>query len=229
MKKLIIITFIFIYGYSFAQMQNENSGKVVQTYTIADSAKSQQLKISLLEPNNVDWSFFQVIVNNLSTLDTLQIFSGDFTSPEDLKYSFKLEDVNFDNYKDLKILTNIGNSGNEDYEFWIYNAEEKKYIFDNELTELIGCNPSIDDYNKTYTTGGFLGCNSNCWSYSTYKNINDKLLVIQEETQQYTDSLDSKTSKPIFRRYLAKLKDGKLEIVKDITGSLDEIEEEWNK
>jgi hypothetical protein len=184
----------------------------------------------LIEPNDVNWLYrFQVLVTDLYKNDTLQIFSGDYPTSTDLKCAIELEDINFDNYKDLKILTNIGNSGNEGYDFWIYNTQKKKYLFDKELTDLIGENPAIDNNEKTYTTGGFLGCASSCWSYSTYKYIKGKLLEIQEITQQITDSMDSKTNAPIFRRYLSKLKDGKLEIVKDITGTLKQIDQEWGE
>lgn len=229
MKSIVFLVIIFITNFLFAQLKNADNIKILEQYLIIDSTKSQQISISLIKNPPEKFLKFKVDVIDLTSLDTLQTFNDSYTTGQNLEYAFKLEDVNFDNYKDLMVLTNIGNSGNKNYDFWIYKPIEKKYVFDEKLTSILASNPYIDSDSKTYQTGGFLGCASMCWSYSTYKYIKNNLVKVSEETQERIDSLDDKTGQYIFRRYKKTMQGDSLVIVKDITGIIMYIERNWDK
>jgi hypothetical protein len=176
---------------------------------------------------------YKLIILDGNSRDTIQVIEDyhdgiDFPEEdsEDEK-AVEFVDVNFDGYLDLKVLDNQGNTTNVSYKLWIFNPQRKVFEYDEQISELLGCNPSIDPSSKTFTTGGVLGCVGMCYSWNTYKFIDGKPVLIERESQDYQE--DVKTKQSYFVRTLEMLVDGKLIETKRIKGTIEEIDKLWNK
>ncbi|MFC2134903.1 XAC2610-related protein [Bacteroidota bacterium] len=184
MKTLIIILLLSIA--SLVKSQSLDKANIYQiidtTYTYISETNNHKLAISLVSnyEENEFWhnSYLVSVFGKRNVIQTFSKFNDQAESEED----FLLEDVNFDDFDDLMVLSTIDNTGNYGYEYWIFDPEKKQYFLDEQLSELIAGNPSFNKTEKTYTTGGRLGIDS--YSFSTYKYVNGELILIKEEYQE---------------------------------------------
>jgi hypothetical protein len=86
---------------------------------------------------------------------------------------FDLNDWNFDSYKDITICTDISAKGNASYLIWIYSPKLKKFILNNQLSELF--NLKLDSITKTIKSNFKEGQNE---SWKTLKYRNHKFITI---------------------------------------------------
>lgn len=49
---------------------------------------------------------------------------------------FQAQDINFDGYKDIKLLIWWGATGNEGYDFWLFDPNSEKFIFNSQLSKI---------------------------------------------------------------------------------------------
>jgi hypothetical protein len=166
--------------------------------------------------------------------DTLQViedypFANFSFEDDETERAIQFIDANFDGYTDLKIFDNRGITTNVSYKFWIYNKNKKTFEFDEALTQLLGTNPNIDPRTKTFRTGEVVGCVGMCYYWETYQFINGKPVLIEREQQKILNSGDKTNNRVVFVRILERLIDGKMTITKKIQGSLEEIDEKWEK
>jgi len=172
---------------------------------------------------------FKLFVLRGNDFDTVQVIN-DFAEGlrrKDNEFAKELEvvDVNFDGYADLKIYSGESANGmNTGYRFYVFQPDSGSFRFDEHLTEVLGCNPIIDTKEKIITTGGSNGCVGMCYSNDTYKFIRGKLTLIEEEKQEWTDDNSGR-----YVRTLEKLQNGIMKVVKKVTGTLEEIDRQWNK
>jgi hypothetical protein len=87
---------------------------------------------------------------------------------------FQLIDWNFDGFKDITVLNNCG-SGGCAYWIWNYSLEEEKYIYNKELSEVLGL--EIDIPNKFIVFHYRSGYEAEIWDTLKYKN--DKLIIVK--------------------------------------------------
>ncbi|MFA6715518.1 MAG: hypothetical protein WCS27_09080 [Victivallaceae bacterium] len=101
---------------------------------------------------------------------------------KDAKY-FEAVDMNFDGYKDIKLLDWWGATGNKGYRCWLYSPEKKRFYINTDLWKL--CSPQFDYKKKKiyeYSNGGHTGM---IYSASTWTLIGGKLICVGSESQEY--------------------------------------------
>ncbi len=96
---------------------------------------------------------------------------------------FEAIDMNFDGYKDIRLLSWWGATGNTGYDIWTYNPEKNIFERSDDLSNL--GNPIID-YAKeeihTSSRGGHAGM---IYRKGVLKFINGELVLVEEESQDY--------------------------------------------
>lgn len=115
---------------------------------------------------------------------------------------FEAVDMNFDGYKDIRLLDWWGATGNKGYRCWLYNPKKKRFYINRELGGL--SNPRFDcKKKKIYTsgTGGHAGM-IHCISILTF--ISGKLICLESERQDYVKE------KNHYLRIRSKLINGKM-------------------
>ncbi len=95
-------------------------------------------------------------------------------SQPDINYFFT-EDLNFDGYNDLKLLTDAGATGNESYQIWFYHPASSRYGYNNEVSALsnIYADPTRHELHSSWDLGG--GAETS----QTYQWQNEKLVRIR--------------------------------------------------
>ncbi len=113
------------------------------------------------------------------------------------------QDINFDGYKDIRLLDWLGATGNTGYSYWLFDPIKKIFVRNDELNAL--SNPTPDPQSKTISAssnGGMAGC-----IYSTEKYKFDtagRLIVVSSMKQDYDSVTES------FVKTIGELKDGKM-------------------
>jgi len=149
-------------------------------------------------------------------------FDGEFPSD-----GVRFADANFDGYQDLLLFYNAGNTTNEDYAFWLFNPKSKRFVYNDEFTQAVGCNPTINEHDQSIETGGETGCVGMCFELDTYEVHEGRLLLVERLSQELDDT-QTETSPPIFVRTLERLQSGKMRVIARVKGTNEEIEEKAN-
>jgi hypothetical protein len=225
--KLLISVLLFISSAFIVQAQDWKGlyQKIDSTYTLFSSNNKHKLSISIMDDDTADFREFYISVYNLSG-ETIQKFS-DINYAAENKGDFRLRDINFDNYDDLIVLVNE-NPFNRCYEFWRFDTLLQKYEFDSLFSEIITCNPDFNKDSKTIYTSSADGRMMTFWD-QTYNYNNGKLLLIKEELQEQYELIDSLNYQYNYRR-IKKVRQGdEMIIVKEVIGTLEELDEKWDK
>jgi hypothetical protein len=120
----------------------------------------------------------------------------------DYPYIDSLIDVNFDGYKDLCVVTGIGQNGkNWGYDIFIFNFKDKRFSQNEGFNSIY--NISTDDSLKQVYESYWTGC-LDCIVWSTYIVQDDKLILIEKDYQD----IDMELNK--MRRFIEKYKNGKM-------------------
>jgi hypothetical protein len=202
--------------------------KIDTTYTLFSHNNKQKLSISLVD-NYYDSEFWYreywvKVYNPIG--ETIQMFS-EINYEAERKEDFQLEDINFDNYDDLLVLVS-DSPFNECYEFWRFDILSQKYIYDSIFSDVVSCNPSFSKDSKTIYTSSADGRMMTFWD-QTYNYNNGKLLLIKEESQEQYELIDSLNYQYNYRR-IKKVRQGdEMIIVKEVIGTLEELDEKWDK
>lgn len=154
--------------------------------------------------------------------DTLQRISEEFDGnfpPDGIQFA----DANFDGFRDLLLFYNSGGS-NDQFAFWLFNPRSGRFEYNDEFTNSVGVNPSINENNHSIETGGNGGCVGMCFEYDTYTVHENKLLLVERISQELAAESTDK-SPPIFVRTLERLQSGKMKVIARIKGTLEEIDE----
>jgi hypothetical protein len=119
---------------------------------------------------------------------------------------FEAEDINFDGYKDIKLLIMWGATGNLLYDYYIYDPNSGKFIFSKAISDLL--NPVLNPDRKeleVYWVGGEAG---KIYSKTTYKLQGLQPILIRSETQDWNEEKEK------FIKIEKELKNGKMVIIK---------------
>jgi hypothetical protein len=101
------------------------------------------------------------------------------------KFKFQFIDWNFDGYNDLTVLSNCG-SGGCAYLIWNYSIKNRKYYFNEELSEVLGL--EIDTVSKYIVFHNRAGYNLENWD--SFKYVNNKLTLVKRFCEEKrTDSV----------------------------------------
>ena len=149
-------------------------------------------------------------------------FDGDFP-PDGVRFA----DANFDGYQDILLFYNAGNTTNEDYAFWLFNPKSRQFVYNDEFTQAVGCNPTINEHDQAIETGGETGCVGMCFEFDTYEVHEGRLLLVERLSQELAAE-PTESSPPIFVRTLERLQSGKMKVIARVKGTNEEIEEKAN-
>lgn len=116
---------------------------------------------------------------------------------------FGAQDINFDGYKDIRLMSWWGATGNTGYTYWLFDPSKNIFVENTDLSSL--SNPTPEFQTKTIAThsvGGMAGC---IYNNETYKFDGDgKLILIRSEEQDWVEESKS------FIKTIGELKDGKI-------------------
>lgn len=136
--------------------------------------------------------------NPQSTIQEIQVFRGDGTVPwqtlEGCEWAgmetpprgeewFRSEDVNFDGYTDIYILTNWGATGFESGCIWLYDPASGKLVFSREFSELATF--TLDPQTKTINSHGCGGMACAIFNAGKYVVENNRPVEIMEAAQDW--------------------------------------------
>jgi hypothetical protein len=136
-------------------------------------------------------------------IGTLVVEKYDTESPFRGSDYFDVADINFDGYKDIRLLQWWGATGNINYIWWIFNPLNNKFVKRDDLSDLT--NPTLHPVTETITTSGAGGMAGKIYSQSTYKfDQKGRLLLIRNEFQDWDNS------RKCFIRTVKERKNGKM-------------------
>ena len=143
---------------------------------------------------NADSSGYYVKTINIYTDNTLL---QKITANKEIECKlFQLIDWNFDGFKDITVLNNCG-SGGCAYWIWNYSQKEQKYIYNKELSEVLGL--EIDIPNKYIVFHYRAGYPEEFWDTLQYKN--DKLQFVKGLfRERFNDSLGNSWVKNTYKK-----------------------------
>ncbi len=125
----------------------------------------------------------------------------------DLKDSgFVIEDVNFDGYKDIRLMEGLMAGPDVPYIYWLFEPQQKSFVYSEAFSELTS--PVIDAQKKQITVpwrDGAMGTGE-----SIYTVEKDKPVLIREETRYYQDNGSYKLT-------VKELKNGEMQVVDEQT------------
>jgi hypothetical protein len=122
------------------------------------------------------------------TRQTIQVKDNEGAPCADCEF-FWTTDINFDGYKDLKLINWWGVTGNTAYHFWLYNPSTGKFDYHEKLSNL--SNPKVNTKTKTihtFSRGGHAGM---IHTSGTYVYSNGKLI----QTGSYSQDWDKQSGR----------------------------------
>jgi hypothetical protein len=127
---------------------------------------------------------------------------------------FRKDDVNFDGYQDIYLMTNWGATGNGSGCIWLYNSVTGKFDYSKEFSDL--SRYWLDPASKTIRTferGGMAGM---VYSANQYKVEGNKPVLIWSEHQDWD------SDKQRFHCVLQERRNGVMVTTRDVWGASDE-------
>ncbi len=116
---------------------------------------------------------------------------------------FGAQDMNFDGYKDIRLMSWWGATGNTGYTYWLFDPSKKVFLENSDLSSLSNPTPELQTKTiATHSVGGMAGC---IYNNGTYKfDVSGKLILIRSEKQDWVEESKS------FIKTISELKDGKM-------------------
>jgi hypothetical protein len=140
-------------------------------------------------------------------LKTISIYSGNkqiqriIANKQIVHNEFQLIDWNFDGHKDISVLYNCG-SGGCAYWIWNYSSKENRYIYNKELSEVLGLEiDTTDQYIVLHFRAGYSEEN---WDSLKYKD--NKLIFVKGLYRvRWNDSLGNSWVKNTYSKRINKV------------------------
>jgi len=207
------------YDSTYQIRTNKYNGKYLLKVVAISTEIDNRLSFYLLKRSDV-----------VKRFDTLQTIIQSSINGEDVSFDEPviIEDVNFDGNSDLRYVYNAGNQGeNIDYSIWLFDSQAERLIYNEDFTEMVGCNTGINTISKTITSWSLDGCLGNCHSTSVFKVVNNKPVLIEEESQVMLDVENQK--EPTFIYTHKKLKNKEMVLISKFVGTVDYIDSQLKK
>jgi hypothetical protein len=138
----------------------------------------------------------------------------------DDEFTLTVEDINFDGYKDLKMLCTRGGAGRESFTYWLFDKATGKINFRSNI-EL--SQPRIDRAKKEIVEYENWGDAGVLHIIRYYKFLNDTFTLFREVDQ--TEHV-YKGDETYYHKVIKELRNGEMVVVVDKLVSMDEIGEE---
>ena len=157
---------------------NENQYNVDTNYVLSNDNKAiGNLSDDSIVPTKIDgWNTFSFKFNMDSAgdlLKTIGVYSSNklvqkiIANKDIAQNKFELIDWNFDGYKDISVLYGCG-SGGCNYWIWNYSPKLNKYIYNKELSEVIGL--ELDTFHQYIIFHYRAGFSEENWDTLKYKD-----------------------------------------------------------
>lgn len=120
---------------------------------------------------------------------------------------FQLEDINFDGYKDIRIMLFWGATGNEIYSYWLFDPAQNKFIYNEDFKELTS--PTLYPKTKRFKThwnGGSAGYE---FSDNTYEVRNGKPVLVRSVSSHSEKGYLHHTEQRLINGEMKTVKEGK--------------------
>ncbi len=172
---------------------------------------SESSSVDSIPPTKIDGfralSFKFNLDSSGSLLKTINVYSENkqiqriIANKEIQHNEFQLIDWNFDGYKDISVLYNCG-SGGCAYWIWNYSSKENSYIYNKELSEVLGL--EIDTTDKFIVFHYREGNSNEKWDSMQYKD--SKLLFVKGLfRERWNDSLGNSWVKNTYSKMINKV------------------------
>lgn len=167
--------------------------------------------------------------NAHSTVRDVEVFRGDVKQPiqhltgcdlTDMEappkgsHWFRAQDVNFDGYQDIFILTSWGATGNESGCVWLYNPATGRFDYSKDFSELDGY--WLDPATKTITTYSRFGMAGRAYTAAKFKVRNNRPVLVWSETQDWDSNRNQ------FHCVAQQLRGNKMVTVRDEWGGTED-------
>jgi hypothetical protein len=119
-------------------------------------------------------------------------------------------DINFDGFADFHLLSSLGGTGNEVFEWWLFDPRTGSFTYNESASGVIG-NYELDPSQRTIETSWNGGRMGTIFRRATYRFSGDALVTLRVVEQDW----DQKTGK--YRRITRVLRDGQLSVASDST------------
>ncbi|MEK7991645.1 MAG: hypothetical protein VSS52_011615 [Thiotrichaceae bacterium] len=162
-----------------------------------DTAHIQKLTIS-----NQDGQILQTLVvadvsDMLKETETLWLDNGE---------GFKIEDVNFDGYSDIRLMELLPAGANVPYLYWLYDPEQKQFVFNRRFSDLAHLTL---DLNKKWVVSQYqISAVEHGTDY--YKVDKHQLILIRQKLTQYVKNDEDER---VLFELVKELVDNKLKVV----------------
>jgi hypothetical protein len=131
---------------------------------------------------------YRINILQNSTLDTIQVINiydiGE--SPYRGAQYFRLQDLNFDKFKDLMVLNYWGVSGNEFYQVFLYDQSNKLFIYNDFLSNL--CSPAVVD--STLELSSFAKEGFDSYVHEIYKFEEQDYILVKKVIRRFDLDLE---------------------------------------
>jgi hypothetical protein len=198
---------------------------------INERLSKYQLKIISVDVfvnDGYEETFSQFILLDSLKSDTLSISSNRLFISYVEDSEFELKDINFDGDNDLFALQDFSPNGmNKEYSIYLFDNTKNDFQYNEYLTSEVGFNTEVDE-EKQEIKSGYVDAHGQ-YGWSIYKYLNGELVEIRSEDQELLAAPDSLTNSNRYVRTLQIRKDDEMITIKEIDGTLEEIEENWNK
>jgi hypothetical protein len=118
---------------------------------------------------------------------------------------FQGEDINFDGYADIKLMSWWGATGNNAYHYWLFDPRKGRFVLNHELSELT--NPTPNYKTKRIRSHHVWGMAGNIYDTATYVFQNGRVVLIRDESQEWVKNTKH------FLRIISERRNGKLVVV----------------
>jgi ribosomal protein L27 len=130
------------------------------------------------------------------------------TSQTTMSTDVEFDDFNFDGFLDFVLISDIDGAGNTSRHFWIYDDVQKRFVFNEKLSDQLVGEMVYNFSAKTIETGCSVGMGGDS---NIFKFINGELTLVESNREEQVVVNDSTKIK----RTIEKLVDGQLKVVEE--------------
>ncbi len=123
----------------------------------------------------------------------------------DFDFYFAVEDVNFDVYQDISLISSWGATGNTSYNYWLFNPQSGQFEYHEQLSQLVS--PYADPNTKTITSFWMGGRMGSIYEELTFRFEGNELKLIRQESQDWIEDNNH------FLKVIKELRNGQLETI----------------
>lgn len=161
-----------------------------------DSVHAFTISIDSTKGKHADYAVTSIDIQRIETGQNVQtiatdtfFFQGVYARTSGWEKVFTIEDMNFDGYKDIRLLSWLGTNFYTQYRCWLYDSDSGLFKEDTSMTKLY--NPYFDPEEQFVHTYWRFGLNE--FGHSIYQWQNDSLVLKASEVQYFPPEMRRKS------------------------------------